>query len=148
MGVEAIRVDRDPGRADDWIITHASVDGADTLTVARIEELLDPRMRRSLADGFARIASDVEARDRFMWMPITVDPRRLARHVGDLHLLAKKLNDVDSPVSPRGVALAYRLLTDGAGPLYQAGPLYDARRARQLATALSRTLGYLDVDRS
>jgi hypothetical protein len=138
--VEAVRVNQDRRRADDWIMGHADVAGADASVVARIDELLEPRTRTSLAWGFARIAAEVSGRRSLARTPITVDARRLANHVDDLNLLARKLDDLASPVSPRGVALANRLLTDGTGPLY------GSRRSCELATALHQTIDSLDVD--
>ena len=52
--------------------------------------------------------------------------------------VAARLFEVSSPVSPRGVLLVERLLTDGAGPLYGHG---DARR---LLAATTHVLTVLD----
>ncbi len=60
-------------------------------------------------------------------------------HIAELQLLADGLDDAERPVTPRGVALAYRLVTAGGGPLY------NPRRAGELPASLRATLAALDL---
>jgi hypothetical protein len=55
-------------------------------------------------------------------------------HAGDVYRLARRLRD-DDGVDVRGTAMAARLLSDGAGPLYRGGngDLAFAARAARLA---------------
>ena len=59
-------------------------------------------------------------------------------HYRALVELAERLENADRPVSPAGIILTERLLTDGAGPFY------DPSRANELGPALEAALKTLD----
>ncbi len=59
-------------------------------------------------------------------------------HYRSLIDLAERLEDAGRPVSPVGVVMTERLLSDGAGPFY------DPARADELGPALAAVLKALD----
>jgi hypothetical protein len=137
--VEHMRIEADRERADEWIAMRAGLPPADELLLARIDELLDPRLRGALARSFRRIAQDALSTGRAV-SPGQLNRHRLRPHVPVLMAVADRLADRTRPVSPRGVALAYRLVTTGAGPLYL------SRRGDELAPKLRTTLAALEVE--
>jgi hypothetical protein len=113
------------------------LEGRDELPVAAVEEerrrLLDPRSRAMLAASFEGLADDALSPDR--WPTGCVFSRSTIAAVAD------QLRDVGSllragPRRARGVALARRLLTDGAGSPLHRGELgalrHELRRIRFL----------------
>jgi hypothetical protein len=137
--IEWIRIDQVREQADHWLITHTGQPPNDAVLLARIGELLTPRLRTSLASRFRRIATEAATTHGPILAPAQINRRHLRPHIPDLDLLADKLADTREPVSPRGVALANRLLTHGGGPLH------SPHRARELATTLPSTLHALDA---
>jgi hypothetical protein len=137
--VEHVRIEADRERADEWIAMRAGRPPADELLLARIGELLDPKLRGALARSFRRIAQDAQSAGRAV-APGQLNRRTLRPHVPVLMAVADRLADRTRPVSPRGVALAYRLVTTGAGPLYV------PRRGDELAPKLHATLTALEVE--
>jgi hypothetical protein len=133
--IESVRIELLRDRADGWILAHAVGQPADDVVRGRMRELTDPRTRRRLAASI-RVVTD--ASDAAGWNRLYPNRGRIRAHRRELHHLARRLADVSHPVTPRGVALAHRLVT-AAG-----GPLYDPRRGDELAAAIRATIAALD----
>ena len=132
--VEFVRIQVQREQADHWIITHAGQPPNDAILQARLDELLGARLRINLAAAFRRLADDA-ATPRRRDLPGAQAVRcELRPYIYDVVELAEALSDLHEPVSPRGVALANRLLTEAGGPLH------NSQRARELTIALPQTL--------
>ena len=90
---------------------------ANAALALRAQELTDLARRRSIADSLRRLLR--EAREGAPLEPARIRPdrRRVAAASQELSALAATLDD-PGPVAAGGVALAWLLLTDGTGPLY------------------------------
>jgi hypothetical protein len=133
--VESIRIELLRDRADAWIVAHAAGRPTDDTVLRRLRELADPRMRASLATSIRFFADASELAGRHRLYP---NHRRIRGHRHELRHLARVLGDLSRPVSPRGVALAHRLLTAGGGPLH------NAHRADELSAAVRDTIAALE----
>ena len=82
----------------------------------RAAELVVPKRRLELARSVRRVVRDADPR----YLPSAHPINRVAVRgsADDLLAMADRLADLENPVSPRGILLAERLLTDGSGPLY------------------------------
>jgi hypothetical protein len=102
-------------------LDRALADGASPETSAplalRAQRLTEADRRWSIAGALRRIVSDAEERRRPRrgWVAPNRDAVRAASP--ELRALADVLDD-PGPVAAQGVAQAWLLLTDGAGPLY------------------------------
>ena len=139
-GVEHERIELRRERADGWLSTRCGEQPDDAMLLARIDELSSPRLRRTLARSFRRVARDVHSFGR-PTTPAQHNRRILKPHAEQIRRLADRLDDRTRPVGPRGMAMAYRLVTMGGGPLYNSG------RAGELPAHLNATLGALDETR-
>ncbi len=86
---------------------------------ARARWLTSTRTRRRLAQWIQRVIEAAEtpyAGDRGPAVPLEREAIRRTRTL--LLSLARELDAVDEPASPRGIARVRQLLTDGASPLY------------------------------
>jgi hypothetical protein len=137
IGVEHERIERRRERADGWLATRCGHQPDDEMLLARLDELRDPRLRKTLARSLRRVAGDVSSFGR-PTTPAQHNRRTLRPHVEQIHRLADRLDDRTRPANPRGMAMAYRLITMGAGPLY------NSSRAQELPAHLNATLGALD----
>lgn len=82
----------------------------------RAAELVVPKRRLELARSLRHLVRDADPRYLPGAAPIN---RRAIRAASDNFLvIADRLQDLDSPVAPRGILLVERLLVDGSGPLY------------------------------
>jgi hypothetical protein len=138
--VEHERIELRRERADGWLSTRCGEQPDDAMLLARIDELCRPRLRKTLARSFRRVAHDVSSFGR-PTTPAQHNRRILRPHAEQLWRLAERLDDRARPVGPRGMAMAYRLITMGGGPLY------NSRRAQELPAHLNATLGALDETR-
>ncbi len=136
--VERTRIELARERADSWIVSRTGQPPTDAVLLARIGELTGARLRGDLARSLRRVAADAVSSGRAL-TPSQHNRRALRPHVAEVRLLAERLADTDTPVTPRGVALAYRLVTAGGGPLYNPG------RADELPAGLRATLAALDL---
>jgi hypothetical protein len=136
--VEHLRIESARERADEWLSCRAGTPPSDELLVARIDELLDPGLRRMLARSFRRLAADAVGGGP-IHTPSQQNRRVLREHVSELQAVADRLGD-SRPVSARGMAIAYRLVTHGGSPLYV------ARFADDVNPRLNAALVALDVD--
>jgi hypothetical protein len=139
-GVEHERIELRRENADAWLSTRCGDPPDDRMLLARIDELEDPRLRKTLARSFRRVAHDVNSFGRPM-TPAQHNRRILRPHAQQIRCLAERLDDRTRPVAPRGMAMAYRLVTMGSGPLY------NAHHAQELPAHLNATLGALDEPR-
>jgi hypothetical protein len=137
--IEHMRIESARERADDWLSCRAGVPPDDELLLARIDELLDPRLRRTLARSFRRIAADAVSRGH-MHTPAQRNRRVLRAHVGEIRAVADRLADRSRPVSARGMSIAYRLVTQGGSPLY------TTKAAEDVSPRLGAALVALDID--
>jgi hypothetical protein len=110
---------------------------SDVLLASRAETLVTPVLRRELAhllsrhlDGGRRMPSRVRR------TPRTPDRDRITAEPALREVVA--LLGRDGPVPATGVAAVMLLLTDGAGPLF------NARSHESLAAALARAASHLD----
>ena len=136
-GVEHERIELRRENADAWLSTRCGDPPDDRMLLARIDELEDPRLRKTLARSFRRVAHDVNSFGRPM-TPAQHNRRILRPHAQQIRCLAERLDDRTRPVAPRGMAMAYRLITMGSGPLY------NAHHAQELPAHLNATLGALE----
>ena len=90
---------------------------ANAALALRAHELTGLARRRSIADSLRRLTR--EAREGAPFEPVRIRPdrNRVVAASGELGALADTLDD-PGPVAASGVALAWLLLTDGTGPLY------------------------------
>lgn len=140
VGVEHERIELRRERADGWLSTRCGEQPGDETLLARMDELADPRLRKTLARSFRRVALDVNSFGR-PTTPAQHNRRTLRPHTEQIRRLADRLDDHTRPASPRGMAMAYRLITMGGGPLY------NSRRAQELPAQLNAALGALDEPR-
>lgn len=134
--------------ADAVLRTGARVHPYSALLVWRAGELTSAHNRKLLARSFRNIVRELERPSLMSAVPLN---RRQAREHADLLVaLARRLDDVDSSVTPRGVVLVEDLLTDGVNsPLYGRGDslLEGAANARpDLGSALEECLAALDTN--
>lgn len=130
---ELVRAQRRRAQVDRWIVSHSGARPDDCLIEARMRELVAPGTRTTLAATLRRIAIDAIAPPPPYRTPVSVNRRNLAAHAGELLELAHELEEVDRPVSPRGVVLAGHLVTEVGSPLYVPA------RARELTVRLAQT---------
>ncbi len=133
--IEAIRIETLREHADRWIATHTGRPPNDETVLGRIRELTDTRTRATLADSFRRLVDEAESTRQ---TPGYANRRGVRAHRQALLCLAHDLGDLSHPVAPRGVALAYRLIT-AAG-----SPLYNGQRAGELRSAVCTTIAALE----
>jgi hypothetical protein len=136
-GVEHERIELRREQADGWLSTRCGEQPDDAMLLARIDELSSPRLRKTLARSFRRVARDTNSFGR-PTTPAQHNRRILRPHAEQIRRLAERLDDRTRPVGPRGMAIAYRLVTMGSGPLY------NSSRAHELPAHLNATLGALD----
>ena len=104
----------------------------------RAAESTSPRERRLLARSLRRLVAELEG--RVMPGSVPIDRVALRPYVLCLHNLSERLADLSRPISPAGVILLTRLLTEPVGPLY------DGARANELTRAVNSILAALEVD--
>lgn len=130
---EFLRIQHRRDEADRWIVSRAGSRPDDEVIDARILELVAPRTRASLASTMRRIAIESISPSHVYRTAVSVNRRSLASHAWELLEIAQELEDVEHPVSPRGVALAHHLVTEVGSPLYVPA------RARELTVRLAQT---------
>jgi hypothetical protein len=117
-------------------------DGTDPVSTRelalRAGQLTDPRRRARFARSLRRAisAAELPPHRRLPGRGAAVPVNRAAvlEARPELEALADDLVELSHP-NPRGVALAVRLLRDGAGPLYRPWSPEDLRRAAEGARA-------------
>ncbi len=128
--LHADRIDRD-------LAAGASPDG-DVVVALRARHLTSDRTRRALAGGVRRAVREAEDPLASAFSPVPRNRSAIMTARADLEQLRSTLL-AGGPVSPRGVALAEDLLTDGQGPLY------NHRTRQDLARRVHATIEALDI---
>jgi hypothetical protein len=103
-------------RLDDELAAGLSPEGSRARAV-RATALVEPAYRGAIADRWVEILADKKRRRR---KRLAVERDRVRAAAADIGSLVEALR-AHAPVPARGVAIANRLLTDGAGPLYRTG---------------------------
>ncbi len=122
-------------RADRFIATGAGQAPSDAVLGERRAELVGKRQRRMLAATVRRIVESAQ-------MPplrsarVPIDRRAVCAEAPRLTQLAATLADTDVPVSARGVARTYVLVTDARSPVYRHSRDGAAELHRQLIQTL------------
>ena len=109
---------------------------ASTALALRAQRLTEPDRRWSMAGALRRVLHDANVDRRQRLGRVTPNLRAVRSAAEELSRLADTLDD-PGPVAAQGVARAWLLLTDGTGPLYNAGSRVSlcagaARAARDL----------------
>ncbi|HKV68164.1 MAG TPA: hypothetical protein VJN72_08735, partial [Gaiellales bacterium] len=110
--------------------------------VARRAELISTRERRGLARSMSEAVAVAKAPPG-MTARVPLDRSAVVAESVLLRQLANRLDDVESPVAARGVALAELLVTDCGSPLYRgAEPGSDElhRRLTQILFEIERAV--------
>ncbi len=107
--------------------------------------LIERSRQLTSVSGRAEVASLLERavgrEDELQWRPngaINVQHGAVLIATPEIETVIERLRGPD-PVSPQGVVLIHRLLSDGAGPLY-----YDSGDDRQLAVVVRRIAASLE----
>lgn len=138
--VQAARLAAEVGRqrrtADEWLLWGVVVRPSSDLLSWRAEELTSPRLRSLLARGLRRTEREVTGRT--MAGPVPLNRRAIRSNLGLVRGLYVRLEARGLPVSPRGMVLVDRLLTEPGSPLYSHVP------ADVLAKAMSEALAAIE----
>jgi hypothetical protein len=134
--VEQVRKARERNWADAWLLGMAWRRPPTAVLDARREELVSDRQRRMLAGSLRHLVR--ESRRFALPGASPANFRAVFAHAENLEALAARL-EAPAPVSARGVALGFRLLTNPDGPLY------DRRKAGELGEAADRIVCALDA---
>jgi hypothetical protein len=105
-------------------------------TAWRAAELTAPKNRLAVARSIRRLIRSADA--RYLPGPTPLNRIAVREEAERLATLAGRLTDLKHRVTPRGVLLLDRLLTDGYGPLYV------SYRAMELRDALARAAEALE----
>jgi hypothetical protein len=101
----------------------------------RARRLTDLTRRRSIAAALRRLVRELDGGGSPSYVRIVPCCGRVAAAEGELGLLADTLAD-PGPVTARGVAQAWILLTDGTGPLYNPSS-HESLRASAVGAAMN-----------
>jgi hypothetical protein len=112
--------------------------GSSPLLLWRSDQLTGAGNRRVLARTLRGIVGELDRR----LLPGASPVNRVAArpYLGVIRALAARMGELERPVSPEGVLLVERLLTEGWGPLY------SHARAQELGAALVRCLAGLETE--
>jgi hypothetical protein len=146
----AIRLPVDPADVPSSLMLRASVrlrrgrlderlaDGADPVSERELElraqQICSPASRERIARALERTMRDAHTSPPLIRPQVRIHVAAIRASAADIAAVIRRLRDGD-PVDPQGVALAQRLLTDGASPLYVDGgqSLRHAVRSVRLA---------------
>ncbi len=99
-------------------IAAGSTDGASAALELRARQLTCTRTRRQLARQLRELIEYAErVGSRPMFSAVVIDRRAVSSGRHAILGLAERLEG-EEPVSPRGITLVRRILTDGLGPLF------------------------------
>ena len=113
---------------------------ADSLLAYRARRLTTTRTRERIARGIESAVAEAERPWNGMRAAVPVERKTVLGARPTLLALARALR-TSAPVEAQGVALALRLLTDGAGPFFGSDP-------RSIAEAASAAIAGLDNGRA
>jgi hypothetical protein len=99
----------------------------------RAAELVTPTRRLDLARSLRRLVHEADPR----YLPSAAPISRVSVRISADLLLgtAARLDDLERPISARGVLMLDRLLIDGSSPLYDLGPADALIKALEAAAA-------------
>jgi hypothetical protein len=107
----------------------------DPLLRARAQELVGEKARRRIAESFERVLCEVDSAPSLFTSRAPIARTAVRETRPALETVVERLK-APAYVSPQGVAMARRLLTDGAGPMYGQGPQESGALLRQSLGAL------------
>jgi len=111
----------------------------DPLILGRARQLTDPPARARLARLFERVLDVAREPEWNPYAVVSIQRRSVRMAAPDISRLIDLLRGPER-ISPQGVLMAYRLLTDGGGPLYR--DLGDERRLVFAARRIGDGLRY------
>jgi len=130
-------------RSIDDELLHGSVADGDPVVLVRRARLLNRRYRSRIAASLRRLIEAARRRERHVLRPqIPVRDDEVLESEPLIRTLADELEQ-DERVSPRGVILADRLVTDGDSPIYGATPMRAPAESVQTAVKHARAALHL-----
>ena len=99
--------------ADAELLTSESISPS---TAWRAREVTAPNNRREVAQSIRRLVRSADA--RYLPGPTPLNRLVVREQAAELLALGEWLEDMDRPITARGVLMLDELLTDGYGPLY------------------------------
>jgi hypothetical protein len=132
----AVELQRRRRAADQLLLCGAVARPSSELLTWRAGELTSPRLRSMLARSLRHI--EREAKGATRPGPVPLNTRALRCHTDLVCALRERLEDQAHPVSPRGMVLVDRLLTEPGSPLHSHVP------DTVLAEAMNKALAALD----
>jgi len=138
LGLERLELARSRRDADRILINGEAGAPTSSAFAWRVAELTNARERSMLEGSLRGVVADLSP-DR---LPGATPLNRsgLRPHADLLLALADRLEQLDAPVTPKGILLVRELLANGGSPLYTYGD------AEQLPAVLVQILGALDGD--
>jgi hypothetical protein len=116
-------------RSLDERLLNGGITEASPAVLVRRARLLHRRHRLAVASGLRRLVAAARGSDRNMFAAqLPIRAGQILESEPLILTLADELEH-EKGVSPRGVILADRLLTDGASPIYPPTPMDDAAEA-------------------
>jgi hypothetical protein len=113
-------------RSIDEKLLHGGVTEASPAVVVRRARLLHRRHRSAVATGLRKLVDAARGRHRNMFAAQLPIQEREIRESAPLILTLADDVEHEESVSPRGVILADRLVTDGGSPMYRPSPMDQA----------------------
>jgi hypothetical protein len=126
------------GRLDRELLS-GSEPNRDPLILGRARQLTDRAARADLAGLFQRVLDFANEPESRLRGAVTIQRGSVRAAAPDIEHLIEVLRGPE-PVSPQGVLMAHRLLTDGTGPLYR--DYGDERRLVFMARRIRDGLRY------
>jgi hypothetical protein len=137
-GRASIELGRIRAKADRELMQLPSTAPLSPLLSWRAAELTGPRSRRQLARVLKGISEELDGTSMPGALPIN---RRAARpYLRQVRALAGRIGDLGQPVTPRGIVLVERLLSNGL-----TGSFYGDQDAKQLGAEIQHALRALDT---
>jgi HAMP domain-containing protein len=132
------------GRAiDDRLLSGQPADG-NPVTRARLARLTGRRYRAAVARALRGLVEAARRHDRNPFVAqIPLREDEVLESAPEIRTLADELEREDR-VSPRGVILAERLITDGGSPIYWTSPLHE-RAAETVESAVKHARAALHL---
>ena len=127
MGTLELTIARLQGSRLDEQLASGADPTSSTALAARAALLLRPRMRHAVQTGLRRAVAEARLGQCARSSAVHIDRAAVGACGPELLALAAEIGDPG--VHPRGIALARRLLCDGAGPLYNPGAGQELRAA-------------------
>jgi HAMP domain-containing protein len=128
---------------DNRLLSGQPADGNPT-TRARLARLTGRRYRAAVARSLRRLVEAARRHDRNPFIAqIPLREEEVLESAPEIRTLADEL-EKEVSVSPRGVILAERLITDGGSPVYWASPMHQ-RAAESVESAVKHARAALHL---